>query len=242
MKKNNVKNKLKLALFAIALGFMGVMNAQTTTGDITQQTNANLGTSGTAVKLVDNKGTIKYMQAVNGLTSYTNTTPNGGVITTWQLGGTLTDDTYITADGTNIFALDGLELVTDATTASSNAVTLENHDDDAAAGGTGFTVIIRDEDSGAIKKIQLTDLLKVEGIRVEHTQGSNASANVDITVTGLPTLTAATTAAKLFVYRNGVKLRFGTDFSVTADTVTITYSATDLPMYTGDIVEVQYIK
>ncbi|WP_299160603.1 hypothetical protein [uncultured Tenacibaculum sp.] len=233
-----ITNKLKLALAVIGLLAIGTANAQTTTGDITQQANATLNSSNTAVKLVDNKGTIKYLQAVNGLTSFTNTTPAGGVITTWQLGGVLTDNTYITADAAKEFALDGLQLVTDASTASTNSVDREAH----GGAGTGFTVLIRDEASGAVQKMQLSDLLKVDGIRVDYTQGANAAADVDITVTGLPTLTALTTAAKLFVYRNGVKLRFGTDFAVTADTVTITYSATDLPMYAGDVVEIQYIK
>ncbi|WP_272149841.1 hypothetical protein [Tenacibaculum aiptasiae] len=233
-----ITNKFKLALAAIGLLAIGTVNAQTTTGDITKQANATLNSSNTAVKLVDNKGTIKYLQAVNGLTSFTNTTPSGGVVTTWQLGGVLTDNTYITADAAKEFALDGLQLVTDVTTASTNAVDREAHGNV----GTGFTVLIRDEATGAVQKMQLSDLLKVDGIRVDYTQAANATADVDITVTGLPTLTALTTAAKLFVYRNGVKLRFGTDFSVTADTVTITYSATDLPMYAGDIVEIQYIK
>ncbi|WP_420551276.1 hypothetical protein [Tenacibaculum aiptasiae] len=233
-----ITNKFKLALAAIGLLAIGTVNAQTTTGDITKQADATLNSSNTAVKLVDNKGTIKYLQAVNGLTSFTNTTPSGGVVTTWQLGGVLTDNTYITADAAKEFALDGLQLVTDVTTASTNAVDREAHGNV----GTGFTVLIRDEATGAVQKMQLSDLLKVDGIRVDYTQAANATADVDITVTGLPTLTALTTAAKLFVYRNGVKLRFGTDFSVTADTVTITYSATDLPMYAGDIVEIQYIK
>lgn len=238
-----ITNKFKLALAALGLLAIGTVSAQTTTGDITQQTNATLGSTGTAVKLVDNKGTIKYLQAANGLTSLTNTTPNGGVITTWQLGGTLTSNTYIAAGAGTEFALDGLELVANTgTNASTNAVDREVHDDNAAAGGTGFTVLIRDEDSGAIQKMLLSDLLQVNAIRVEHTQGANAAADVAITVTGLPTLTAATSAGKLFVYRNGVKLRFGTDFAVTADTVTITYDAADLPMYAGDIVEIQYIR
>ena len=82
----------------------------------------------------------------------------------------------------------------------------------------------------------------VSGIRIVHTQGADASADVAITVTGLPVLAAGTTFAKLFVYRNGAKLRAGVDFVATANTVTITYSASDLPMYTGDVVEIQYIK
>lgn len=244
-----MKKQIKIAFFALTMLAAGAVKAQTTTGDITQQANAGLNTSGTAVKLVDNKGTIKYIQAVNGLTSFTNTTPNGGVITTWQLGGTLTSDTYITAaaDGSAEFALDGLELVTDATTASTDATTRSSN-----GTGTGFTVLLRNEATGAVQKMLLSDLLQVDGIRVEYTQSGtgggtpdgsgNATADVAITVTGLPTLTALTTAAKLFVYRNGVKLRFGTDFTVIADTVTITYSAADLPMYNGDVVEIQYIK
>ncbi|KAB1158287.1 hypothetical protein F7018_08870 [Tenacibaculum aiptasiae] len=243
-----ITNKFKLALAAIGLLAIGTVNAQTTTGDITKQANATLNSSNTAVKLVDNKGTIKYLQAVNGLTSFTNTTPSGGVVTTWQLGGVLTDNTYITADAAKEFALDGLQLVTNAATASTNAVDREAHGNI----GTGFTVLIRDEASGAVQKMQLSDLLKVDGIRVEYTQSAagsgtpdgagNATANVDVAVTGLPTLTAATTAAKLFVYRNGVKLRFGTDFSVAAGIVTINFSATELPMYNGDVIEIQYIK
>jgi hypothetical protein len=232
-----MKKQLKLAIIALTMFATGAINAQTTSGDITQQANATLGSTATAVKLVDNKGTIKYLQAANGLTSLTNSTPNGGVITTWQLGGTLTSNTYITAASGTEFALDGLELVTSTATASTDA-----SDRSAHGTGTGFTVLLRDEATGAVQKMLLSDLLQVDGIRVEHTQGANASADVDITVTGLPTLTAATTAAKLFVYRNGVKLRFGTDFTVSADTVTITYSAADLPMYAGDIVEIQYIK
>ena len=242
-----ITNKLKLAVIIGGLFAIGTVSAQTTTGDITKQTDATLNSTNTAVKVVDSKGTIKYLQVANGLTSFTNTTPAGGVITTWQLGGTLTSNTYIAAGSGTEFALDDLALETDITNASTDATSRSTH-----GTGTGFTVLIRDEASGAIQKMLLTDLLQVNGIRVEYTQSTsgggtpdgsgNATADVAITVTGLPTLTAATTAAKLFVYRNGVKLRFGTDFSVTADTVTITYDATDLPMYNGDVVEIQYIK
>ncbi|WP_428742864.1 hypothetical protein [Tenacibaculum sp.] len=242
-----ITNKLKIALAIIAFLAIGSISAQTTTGDITKQTNATLNSTNTAVRVVDNKGTIKYLQVANGLTSFTNTTPAGGVVTTWQLGGTLTSNTYIAAGSGTEFVLDDLELVTDIANASTNATDRSTH-----GTGTGFTVLIRDEASGATQKMLLADLLQVNGIRVEYTQSTlgggtpdgsgNATTDVAITVTGLPTLTSGTTAAKLFVYRNGVKLRFGTDFSVTANTVTITYDATDLPMYNGDVVEIQYIK
>lgn len=105
---------------------------------------------------------------------------------------------------------------------------------------TGYTLLVRDEANGQVKKILASDL--VSGIRVEKTQGTNATADVDITVTGLPVLTAGTTMAKLFVFRNGAKLRPTVDFTTIADQVTIKYSAADLPMYTGDVIEIQYIK
>ena len=82
----------------------------------------------------------------------------------------------------------------------------------------------------------------ITGIRLEDTQAADATGDVPITVTGLPVLTALTSAAKLSVYRNGVKLRFGSDFVASADLVTITYDVADLPMYAGDIIEIQYLK
>ncbi|OAZ04513.1 hypothetical protein [Flavobacterium succinicans] len=213
----------KLAFFAMlmALSFKG--NAQAT---------VDVAKGIKAVKVVDNKGTIKYFQSNNGITQIVNTTADA-TTTTWQLGGQLTNDTYIDATG-KVFGLDGLELETGP--ASTNATTGSIH----GGAGTGWTLLVRDEATGATKKLAAESL--VSGIRVEHVQATNASANVDITVTGLPLLTAGSTEAKLFVYRNGIKLRTGTDFVASLDKVTITYSATDLPMYKDDIVEIQYIK
>jgi hypothetical protein len=223
-------NFLKCASFAIImLGFTAV-NAQT------DAATANILKQGTAVKVVDNKGTIKYFQSNNGITQIVNTT-GALTTTTWQLGGTLTDNTYIEAGTNKVFALDGLELVLPTDASATSATVASKH---GTAGAAGWTLLVRDEATGATKKLLATDL--VTGIRVEHTQATNAAANVPVTVTGLPVLTAGTTAAKLFVFRNGIKLRSATDFTATADTVTIIYSATDLPMYIDDVVEIQYIK
>lgn len=211
-----------LRISLIMLGFTAA-NAQSTS-DVSKTT--------AAVKVVDNKGTIKYFQSNNGITQIVNTTANQ-TTTTWQLGGTLTDDTYIDVSG-KAFALDGIALAS-STDASTDATTGSSH-----GTGTGWTLLVRDEVTGATKKLLAADL--ISGIRVEHTQSADATANVPITVTGLPVLMAGTTDAKLFVFRNGAKLRTGTDFAATANTVTITYSVTDLPMYSGDIIEIQYIK
>ena len=216
-------NFLKFALCAIVTLGVNAVNAQSTT-DVAKGVKA--------VKVIDNKGTIKYFQSNNGITQIVNTTADA-TTTTWQLGGQLTNDTYIDATG-KVFGLDGLALETGA--ASTNATTGSIH----GTTGTGWTLLVRDEATGATKKLAAESL--VSGIKVEYTQVANATANVDITVAGLPVLTAGTTEAKLFVFRNGIKLRSGTDFAATAGKVTITYNATDLPMYSADVVEIQYIK
>lgn len=239
-----IKNKLKFALVAVGMLAIGTVNAQRTTGgaDFTKGAAATLGNEGGHVRVIDNKGTIKYLRSDNGITMFTDTAPDGGIVTTWQLGGTLTDNTYIDASGAE-FGITGITAI-DQTTG--------NPEDTAATAfdTTGFTLMVRDEATGEIKKLLPTDL--VSGIRTEHIQGAGTDANADasgnattdvaITVTGLPVLAAGTTFAKLFVYRNGAKLRSGVDFVATADTVTITYNAAEMPMYNGDVIEIQYIK
>ena len=234
-KLNIMKNNyLKGGILALMMIAGTAIQAQDTTNDFTQQGNATPGTDGTSVKVIDNKGTIKYLQVANGLTSFTNTTTDK-TTTTWQLGGTLTDDTYIDVDA-SVFALDGLTLES-ATNAATTAPTGSDH----GGANTGWTLVVRDEATGALKKLLATDL--ISGIREVHTQTTDGviGTAVDITVTGLPTLTAGSTFAKLFVYRNGAKLRSVTDFVATAGKITITPSS-DIPMYAGDVVEIQYIK
>jgi hypothetical protein len=239
MKNTKKNNGLKLGIIALTMLGINVVSAQrmtstASTTDFGKQANTVLGSKDGSVKVIDNKGTIKYLQSKNGITMLTDKTPDGGVITTWQLGGALTDNTYIDATG-KVFAIDGVKLITSTDLPSKDATTGSVH-----GTGTGFTLLVRDEATGETKKMLATDL--VSGIRTEYTQVANATADVAITVTGLPVLTAGTTDAKLFVYRNGAKLRSGIDFVATADLVTITYSATDLPMYTGDVIEIQFIK
>lgn len=241
MKNTKINTGLKFGIISLSILVTNIVSAQRTTStaagtDFTKEANTILGSNGGSVKVIDNKGTIKYLQSKNGITMLTDVSPNGGVITTWQLGGALTDDTYIDATG-KVFAVDGIKLITNTDLPSENATNASVH---GTATGTGYTLLVRDEATGETKKMLATDL--VIGIRTEYTQAANAIADVPITVTGLPLLTAGSSIAKLFVYRNGAKLRPGTDFVATADTVAITYNATELPMYTGDLIEIQYIK
>ena len=154
MKTIKFKNRLKLGIFSLTLFSFGLMNAQQTSGDVTKAADIVPGTTitGGAIRVIDNKGTIKYLQSQNGITMLSNTTADV-TTTTWQLGGTLTDDTYIDVDG-NAFALDGIALESGA--ASTNAVDGDSH----GGAGTGYTILVRDEATGATKKLLASDLMQ----------------------------------------------------------------------------------
>ena len=172
----------------------------------------------TAVKVVDNKGTIKYLQTGNGISQITNTT-NDVTTTTWQLGGTLTDDTFIDATG-KAFGLKGLVL---NTTGSASV-------DGTAA---GYTLLVSDV-SGKVERILASSLIQSGSIDDELTATKTAIYTIAGT-SGLPTV-----ADRISVFRNGIKLR-KTDWALTSGTVTIT-PTTDLPLYQGDLINVQWVK
>ena len=226
-------NYLKGGIFALMMTAGIALQAQTTVG-----TDAGLvkdAGDGVSVKLIDNKGTIKYLQTNNGITSITSTTAGSATTTTWQLGGTLTDDTYFDVDG-NAFALDGIELV-DITTsaASTDATTLSDH-----GTGTGWTILVRDEATGATKKLLATDLIQAGWTSDTVDAAEETAGAIVITAVGIPTTAGST--GKIWVYRNGAKLINATDFVVTADTVTITEVAASWDLYTDDFFEVQWVK
>jgi len=236
LKTRKMKNNyLKLGMMAAVMLSASIGFAQTTSGSIGKSANTTLGSAGGSVKVIDNKGTIKYLQSKNGLTTFTDLAPDGGVVTTWQLGGVLTDPTTITTDGTNTLNIAGLVAEGSGITGAATTGTLNT---------SGYTLVVRDEDTGALKKILAADILAgaaITGIRKNLPQTGDAIAPFDINVSGLPIIDA-TNNFKLSVYRNGVKLRFGTDFTSTvAATLNITADATDLPIYDGDVFEVHYL-
>jgi hypothetical protein len=232
-------NFLKLAMLILVLTVGFSTNAQTT--DATDATLIKDAGDGVSVKIIDNKGTIKYLQTNNGITTITSTTAANKTVTTWQLGGTLTDNTYIDVDG-NVFALDGIKLLSPtltagaATTASiaTTATTLSSH----GGTGTGWTVLIRDESTGETKKLLATNL--VTAGRVEFPIATDG--DLVVTATGLAN---GTSINKISVYRNGAKLRAGVDYTLTDDDeITLDISAVapnDWTTYAGDIIEVQWI-
>ena len=241
------KQWAKIACVTFAIFSLATLaNAQTTSGNITKQANVAYGTGGAtgAIKVVDNKGTVKYLQAANGMTVFTNTTADV-TTTTWQLGGTLTDDTYIDVNG-KVFALDKLTLETDVTKASTDATNNSIH-----GTGTGFTVLIRDEVSGAVKKIKLSDLLNVTAghstFTIDGTTYAAGTTGISFDVSYGSTTTPVLNANKISVYRNGAKLVVATDYVVDASAgnenfVKVTPVASDWQFYVGDVIEVHWFK
>ena len=224
-------NMFKLLGFSIIITMFSMqMNAQQTTGDVAKKTGIDYGTTttGGSIRVIDNKGTIKYLQVENGITTLTNTTADI-TTTTWQLGGSLTNDTYIDVDA-SVFALDGLAIETGD--ASTDATTGSDH-----GTGTGWTILVRDEATGATRKLLATELLQSGQELFTATLGQS-----DFALTGAPVLPAF---EKVWVYRNGAKLRANVDYTIAASTVTLvpnTSAPNDWTVYAGDVIEVQYVK
>ena len=220
--KNNKFLKLS-GLVAILVFISTNMKAQSTT---------DVAKAGTAVRLVDNKGTVKFLQSNNGITQIVNTSSDI-TTTTWQLGGALTDDTYIDVNG-KVFGLDKIDLVSSTSAASTDATDKSVH-----GTGTGWTLLVRDEATGAIKKMIATDLFT----SAEATSTASAAAtSLDITATGIK---ATTPKSRIWVYRNGAKL-VPSDFTVVDDKVTVnevTGTGNNAwTILTGDVFEVQWLK
>lgn len=236
MKTPNYLKRLKTLVFMTCLLSIGIVSAQQTTGDITKEADIIPGTTttGGSVRVIDNKGTIRYLQSNNGITMLSNTTADV-TTTTWQLGGTLIDSTFIDVDAA-AFGLDGIKLVDINTeNASTDATSQSSHDD--ATSGTGYTILVRDENTGETKKLLATDLLQSGQESFTAT-----AAQVSYPLTGSPVLP---TFSQVWVYRNGAKLIANVDYTIAASTITLAPGGTapnDWAVFAGDIIEVQYVK
>lgn len=197
------------------------------------QSSTDQGKSGTAVRVIDNKGTIKYFQSNNGITQIVNTT-NDKTTTTWQLGGTFIDNTTLDFGG-KFFQFQNVILNTNALATSNGAVTTLATG--STAGTSGLTFLMRDEATGAIVKMLAADLIQSGQMVVSATADGTA-----------PTIADATIPAdlkKVLVFRNGAKLVAGTDYTVAAGAVTLVPGGTapaDWAIYKDDVFEVQWTK
>ena len=234
LKTSKMKNKyLKLGMMAAVMLSASIGFAQTAPADAA--TNAGIqkdAGAGESVRVIDNKGTIKYLQTNNGITSITSTATNNTTTTTWQLGGTLVDATTITTSATGTFTIDGEEF--NLANTEVNASTAA-----AAYDAAGYTLLVRDEITGQVKKMLATDLITGgQAIIAITTDGQ--------TVVAPAGLAATTEIFKISVYRNGNKLRGVTDYNVTdVDEITLIpdtgTSATSWNTIVADVIEVQWV-
>lgn len=202
-----------------------------TVGDFAKNT---FGTLNGTVRVVDNKGTIKYLQTANGLTTLTNTT--GAVTTTtWQLGGTLTNDTYIDATG-KVFALDGLALTAVAPAKSGDVASIHG------GAGVGYTFLVHNELTGGTEKLLVSNLV---------VGGHNIFTVSDVStltyqVTAVTAGTFSSDSFKNSVYRNGAKLLAGLDYTIDANgLITLIPNSTqpqDWALNVDDKIEVNWIR
>lgn len=256
-------NYLKLGVLGLMMMVGTAMNAQQTSGDATEadgtttlgaiEKNGHAKPLNGTVRVIDNKGTKKYLQVKNGLTLLTDTTPDGGIVSTWQLGGTLTDDTTITlSDGTNPkkLVIDGvnysLENIAETAVAAATATTAVSGTE------TGFTLLVRNEATGNVEKLLATDL--ITSGQTYFTAPANDQLTYDVSLAtgtnaGSTTMTANQIPlpefSKVWVYRNGAKLIAGLDYTIAGSVVTLVPSTTapnDWKVYADDVIEVQYYK
>ena len=276
-------NFLKGGLLALTLLAGLAVQAQTTTATIGKQTEATLGqvttstaatagadaftapaagtpVQGGSIRVIDNKGTRKFLQVQNGITQVTDTAPDGGVITTWQLGGQLVSDTEIDLNGSD-FALNNVVQINPADPVNGVAATTTTTA--SGQGNTGWTLLVRDEATGDIKKMLATDLIAsgqtVFTATAAAPTGIAAGAELTFDVATVGAYNGAAIAAltgaqiplpnysKVWVYRNGAKLVAGVDYTIApgSSVVTLVPNATapnNWDVYAGDVIEVQYYK
>ena len=220
-----MKNKIILITICLIVGnsaFSQITNTSVKDTEV-DYSSATAVQSG-SIKLIDNQGTIKYLQVKNGITSLTNASASAGneTVTTLSLGGVLSTDTFIDASGV-VFGLKGSDQETGNAATSSTLNT------------SGYTLVVFDEATGEIKKL-LVSALDIVGASDTFVVAATPLTTYTVAVPGL-----SLTAGKTFVFRNGVKLTANgspPDYTTSGSTVTID---TSIPLFSGDIIEVQYI-
>ena len=237
-------NYLKVGVLGLMISAGTAMSAQTTDqSDAKLEKKANAA-GDAVVRVIDNKGTIKYLQSSNGITTITSTNSGNATTTTWQLGGTLTDDTYIDATGQE-FGITGIKAIDAVTNATSDIAA-------TAYDAPGFTLVVRDEATGELKKLLATDLITSGQTYFTVTADAEKIFNVTATTGTTPNnvmdggQVPLPDFDKVWVYRNGAKLIGGLDYQINQpNTVELKFNTTapnDWTTYAGDVIEIQYYK
>lgn len=143
-----------------------------------------------------------------------------------KLGGDLTENTIVNTAGKG--------LVINVNGGTTDSLAIQNL---PTTGGATDNLVVVDATTGKLKQMVGTSLL--QSGEITH-QSSGTAADLTIAATGMPA-----TPSKIWVYRNGAKLIQGTDFTVAADTITLTPVATGNGSWSdtsGDVYEVQWVK
>lgn len=212
MKKTNIFKVAALtAVFAVAGMFA---NAQQTTGSVGKVTNEALpGINNGYVKVIDQKGTVKFLQSKNGITMFSDVAPDGGIVTTWQLGGTFDNDVTLNVDDQqfNILGIDSV----------------------MTAGAPSYQLLVTDPITGNLRRLAFDGLIKSGVQKFEVTNASTIIYTLS-PVVSLPVF------SQVYVYRNGAKLLSGEDY-ILSGTGAFQIQST-ITLYVDDVLEIHYIK
>jgi hypothetical protein len=277
MKKEFTKEWMKVVSIGLVFtAFTSGMNAQTADGStgIVKLTGSALTATtkaGFSVRVVDNRGTVKFLQSNNGITTINNIDAGGNAVTTWQLGGQFTNDTKLDfkgADGTvHSFSFDNVTAV-DLTKTDGSQDPASVNSTAVADGKTGWAVLVRDVATGAVKQLLASDLVKGGSTFAKLNSGSLATGWTDATYDAATFLAGGNVVFtesslpidvnKISIYRNGSKL-IGSAAATTPDytlsdvtpgSVKIAIKATngnvadgdDYTLAAGDRIEIQWFR
>jgi hypothetical protein len=149
-----------------------------------------------------------------------------------SLFANLTANNGLTKTGNNVQLGGALTQPTAITTSASNTLALPGLQNGNLASDS---IVVAEPSTGILKKVSAASLLQSGDQTFTATSGQTA-----YTVANMPA-----TASRVWVYRNGVKLVSGTDYTAAAGAVTLTPSNTppnDWAVLAGDAIEVQWVK
>jgi len=178
------------------------------------------GSTNDSVVVVDaTTGVMKRMSLASAVKAANGLTKSGDTV---KLGGNLIENTKITLNGKSLTL----------TTSATDSIKVENL---RSGSLTTDSIVVANGVDGTLRRVSASSLLQSDE------QKFIATANqLTYAVPKLPT-----DATRVWVFRNGVKLVVGEDYSVAGTTVTLTPSATvpyDWAVFAGDKIEVQWVK
>jgi hypothetical protein len=178
------------------------------------------GTTNDSAVVVDAAtGVLKRIDLKNAVKAANGVTKSGDTV---KLGGNLIENTNVTLNGKSLTI----------TTSASDSMKITNL---RSGNLNNDSLVVADGSNGTLRRVSASSLL------TSGEQIFTATAGLtSYTVTNLPTQ-----VSRVWVYRNGVKLISGTDYTVSGTTVTLVpggVAPDDWAVLAGDKIEVQWVK